>query len=111
MTDSLTRKIIANALPGARIVEDGADASSITPDSDATAPSLDTLVSKYFGERGMRTRISKPSDGDADGDAVKASQREVGNDDDMEMVKVEIDGVRRTAVINRAKKTLRGVSG
>jgi hypothetical protein len=93
----LTKEIISKALPGAQIIEKKASDSDNPALVEATAPDLETLVSKYFRKK--------------DADTASDSNDAQATGADTETVSVDLGGVRRTAIIDKNKKTLRGMSG
>lgn len=112
MSDETTRKIIAKAMPKARIIERStAAADSAAPKSDSFTPETEALVRKYGGNVFLRSGVG------ADTDALSGLESTTdGAEEDIDSAEVEIESgskraSRRVLLIDKGKKRIIGTSG
>ncbi len=110
MSDETTRKIIAKAMPKARIIErTTAAADAPTPLSDTLTPDTAALVRKYGGNVFLRSGVGA-------GMNELPGQDAGGTEDNIESTEVEIESgakrvSRRVLLIDKSKKRIIGTSG
>lgn len=110
MSDETTRKIIAKAMPKARIIERAAATKDApTPLADALTPDTAALVRKYGGNLFLRSGVGT-------GMNELPSQDAGGPEDSIESAEVEVESgskrvSRRVLLIDKGKKRIIGISG